>query len=87
MKEIKICTAYDYKGERVTVIPQEQGALGECTPVYESVPGWDEDITKATKWEDLPDNCQKYIERIEDLTGVRVSIISVGPERDQTIMR
>lgn len=87
MKEIKICTAYEYKGERVTVIPQEQGALGECTPLYESVPGWDEDITKATKWTDLPDNCQKYIERIEDLTGVRVSIISVGPERDQTIMR
>ena len=87
MKQIKICTAYEYKGERVTTIPQEQNALADVIPLYETVPGWDEDITGCTKWEELPENCRKYVEYIEELTGVTVKIVSVGPERDQTIMR
>jgi adenylosuccinate synthase len=87
LKELKLCVAYDYRGERVSVVPQEQNAMAHVTPVYESMPGWDEDITGITEWSKLPENCRKYVERIEALTGVRVSLISVGPERDQTIFR
>ena len=87
MKELKLCVAYEYRGERVSVVPQEQNAMAHVTPVYETMPGWTEDITGITEWDKLPDTCRKYVERIEALTGVRVSIVSVGPERDQTIFR
>ncbi|GFM36434.1 adenylosuccinate synthase [Desulfovibrio psychrotolerans] len=87
LKELKICVAYEYRGERVTVVPQEQNAMAYVTPVYESMPGWEEDITGITEWDKLPEACRNYVLRIEERTGVRVSIISVGPERDQTIFR
>ncbi len=51
------------------------------------MPGWDEDVTGATKWDDLPEAARNYIARIEELLGVPVSMVSVGPERDQTLMR
>lgn len=87
MKELKICTAYEYRGETITVVPQEQNGLADVTPVYETMPGWDDDITTCRVWEELPEACRNYILRIEELTGTRVSIISVGPERDQTLFR
>lgn len=87
MKELKIATAYEYKGQTVAYPPQLEGALGEVVPVYETLPGWDEDITAARKWEDLPETAKRYVERLEELAGVPVSIVSVGPERSQTIER
>jgi adenylosuccinate synthase len=53
-------------------------------PVFEVLPGWEEDLTGCTSWEQLPENCRKYIERIEEILGVKAGFISVGPDRNQT---
>ena len=58
--------------------------MAHVTPVYESMPGWDEDITGVRSWDDLPENAVKYLRRIEEITGVKVGIVSVGPDRAQT---
>lgn len=84
MKELKLCVAYEYNGEQVSYPPQEQNGMAYVTPVYESMPGWDEDITGARSWDELPENAVKYLKRIEDITGVKVGIVSVGPDRVQT---
>ena len=85
--EINICTGYLYNGEVISNYPASLKTLEQCEAVYETVPGWKSDISGATTFEELPINAQKYIERIETLTGVPVSIVSVGPRRDQTIVR
>lgn len=87
LSEIKICVAYEYRGEKVDYPPQEQNGMAHVKPVYESMPGWDEDITKAASYEDLPEAARNYIARIEELSGVKVGIVSVGPDRAQTIVR
>lgn len=84
LKEIKLCVAYDYKGEQIAYPPQEQNGMAYVTPVYETMPGWDEDITGARSWEDLPANAVAYLKRIEEISGVKVGIVSVGPDRVQT---
>lgn len=86
-KELKVCTSYEYKGEQVAYPPQEQNAMAHVTPVYETLPGWDEDITGAKSMDDLPKTAQDYLARIEELTGVKVGIVSVGPDRAQTFTR
>lgn len=87
LKEIKICTAYEYKGKQIAYPPQAELGMAHASPLYESMPGWDEDISKAAAWEDLPKAARAYIARLEELSGVRAAIISVGPDRDQTIIR
>jgi len=87
LKEIKICVAYEYRGEKVDYPPQEQNGMAYVKPVYESMPGWDEDITKASSYDELPEAARNYISRIEELSGVKVGIVSVGPDRAQTIVR
>lgn len=87
LPSIKICTGYEYHGQHLDFPPQEEGGLGHVTPLYEELPGFTEDITACASWDALPVNVRDYISRIEALTGVRVSLISVGPERDQTIHR
>lgn len=84
LKEIKLCVAYDYQGERVEYPPQEQNGMAYVTPVYEVMPGWDEDISGARSWDDLPVNAVNYLRRIEELSGVKIGIVSVGPDRVQT---
>ncbi|WP_147821010.1 adenylosuccinate synthase [Salidesulfovibrio onnuriiensis] len=84
LKELKICTAYKYNGELVDYPPQEQNGMAYVEPVYETLPGWDEDITDAKSWDDLPLTARKYLERIQELSGVTVGIVSVGPDREQT---
>jgi adenylosuccinate synthase len=85
--EVKICTAYKHGDEIIEDYPASLAKLEKCEPVYETLPGWSEDITGAEKFEDLPVNCQNYVNRIEELTGVPVKIISIGPKRSQTIIR
>jgi len=85
---IKICTEYeDARGNRYTTVPGHQSAFHHATPIYEEMPGWNVDITHCRKYEELPENAQKYIERLEELAGVPVSMIAVGPSREQTIVR
>jgi adenylosuccinate synthase len=82
---IKIATAYELDGRQITNMPLDTAAMGRAIPVYETLPGWQEAITSARAWADLPEAVQRYIARIEELTGVKVMMVSVGPERDQAV--
>lgn len=81
---LKICVAYRYKGELLHEFPASLKVLAECEPVYEELPGWTEVITGCRTLEDLPANARYYIERVSELTGIPLSIFSVGPDRNQT---
>jgi len=83
MKDLKICIAYEGEHPENPIWPQ----TASLTPVYEEMQGWDEDITGCRTFADLPSAAQAYVERIETLMGVPVSMVSVGPEREQMIIR
>ena len=83
MPKVKICVAYEYKGERINYFPSD---LENAKPIYEEMDGWDS-IAGIRSYDELPANAKKYIERIEELTGVKVGIISTSPERNETIIR
>jgi adenylosuccinate synthase len=87
LKELRICTAYEYEGKRYTVFPACIKTLEKCTPVLETMEGWgDIDISSVKKYDDLPENAKKYLKRVEELSGVSIDMISVGPGREQTIV-
>lgn len=81
---VKICTAYELNGEKIYHYPASLKELSACKPVYEELPGWQEDITECKTIEELPENARKYLHRISELVGVRISTFSVGPDRSQT---
>jgi adenylosuccinate synthase len=83
---LKICVGYDFQGERINARPASLNKLAECTPIYEELPGWQDDISSARELDQLPSQARDYLKRIEDLTEVPLSIISVGPMREQTIV-
>ena len=87
IKEIPVCVAYDVDGVRMEEIPVSQSDFHHAKPIYEIFPGWDEDITTAKKFEDLPKNAQDYVLALEKLSGTRISAIGVGPDRNATIVR
>ncbi|MDR1660534.1 MAG: adenylosuccinate synthase [Desulfovibrio sp.] len=84
---LRICVAYEFEGKRCERIPQEEGALADALPVYEDMPGFEDDISECTGFEQLPGTVRAYVSRVEELAGVRISMISVGSDRRQTIMR
>ncbi|MEK4325396.1 adenylosuccinate synthase [Paenibacillus sp. FSL R7-0312] len=84
LETVKICTGYKFRGEIITHYPASLKMLAECEAVYEELPGWSEDITSAKTLEDLPANTRKYVERVSELTGIPISIFSVGRNREQT---
>ena len=84
---IPVCVAYDVDGVRWDEMPLTQSDFHHAKPIYEQLPGWSEDITGVRKFEDLPLNAQRYVERIEQLAGVRISAIGVGAGREATISR
>ena len=84
--KIKICTGYELDGKVLQAPPATIGALERVKPVYEELDGWTEDITGARSFDELPLNAQKYIKRIGELTGVPVGVVSVGPDRNATII-
>lgn len=84
---IKICVGYKMNDEIIYDFPANIEDLALCTPVYEEMPGWSEDITSIKEFDKLPQNAKKYVEKLEELTGVKASIVAVGPKRDQTIVR
>jgi adenylosuccinate synthase len=85
ISELKICVGYERDGEPLNHFPSDAYVLEKCKPVYEKLPGWSEDITTARKVADLPAAARRYIDRIEQLIELPVSMVSVGPDRDQTI--
>ena len=84
---LKICVGYRVGEEIIREFPQSQKILRQSQPVYEEMPGWQEDLTLVRRFEDLPDAAQNYILRIEEMTGVPATLISIGPGREQTIVR
>jgi adenylosuccinate synthase len=84
IETLKICVAYRYKGEVIEEFPASLKVLAECEPVYEELPGWTEDITGCKSLDELPANARHYLERVAQLTGIPLSIFSVGPDRSQT---
>ena len=84
--EIPICVAYDVDGVRHDEMPMTQTEFHHATPIYETMPAWDEDITDCKTFEELPEKAQDYVKRLEELSGCRISYIGVGPGRDQTIV-
>ncbi|AWI43300.1 adenylosuccinate synthase [Staphylococcus nepalensis] len=84
LKEVKICTAYELDGKEITEYPANLKDLQRCKPIFETLPGWTEDITSCRSLEELPMNARRYLERISELCDVQISIFSVGPDRNQT---
>lgn len=85
LDEIKVCVAYDIDGQRVTNFPCDAGALRRAKPIYETLPGWKQDVTGVRHVSEFPAKAIEYLDRISELVGVPVEIISVGPDREQTI--
>jgi adenylosuccinate synthase len=83
---LKICTAYELDGKRVTELPGELEELSRVTPVYEELPGWEKPLAGCRTLEDLPPTALRYVRRVEELTGVPVVCVSVGAERGETIL-
>ena len=84
---IKVCVAYECNGVRYTTVPEHEQAFAAATPVYEDVPGWCCDISDCRTYDELPQAARDYVARIEELAHTRVSFVSVGPDREQTINR
>ncbi|MDR0436386.1 MAG: adenylosuccinate synthase [Propionibacteriaceae bacterium] len=85
-EQIPVCVAYDIDGARTDHWPMTMGELERAQPVYEYLPGWSEDITRARSFAELPVTCQAYVKRLEELIGVRISGIGVGPGREESIV-
>lgn len=86
LDEIKICTGYRYQGKQYTDMPSQLNVLEECQPVYETLQGWKASTAGLSDYEALPLNAKKYIERLKELIGVDIDIISTGFRRDETII-
>src|SRR3989344_13181 len=86
ISKLKVCVAYKYKGSIIKNFTTNMKILQNCQPVYEELDGWWDDLTKIKTYDRLPNNAKKYLRRIEDLLKVPISIVSVGPKRDQTIV-
>jgi adenylosuccinate synthase len=85
LPELKICTAYELDGRRVTQFPSQVDDLRRAVPVYETIPGWMADVSSARRMEDLPAAARAYLDRLSELVGQPVEVVSVGPDREQTI--
>ncbi len=85
--DLQICTGYKKGDEIITEFPASLTELAKCEPVYETLPGWDEDITGVRTFDALPENVKNYVKRIEELCGAKVIMVGVGPNREQNILR
>ena len=87
LEEIKICTSYEYQGKTIQNFPPEIKILEQCKPVYESHPGWKQNTSGITDYNDLPENAKSYLDRVVELSKVSIKIVSVGPGREATIIK
>jgi adenylosuccinate synthase len=86
LNPVRLCVAYELDGERREIIPPTLSELERCRPVFEDLPGWPEDLRGMRRFEDLPVNTRNYLKRVEELAGVPIQLVSVGPDREETIM-
>jgi adenylosuccinate synthase len=87
LPKVPICVGYEVDGERIDEMPMTQTAIHHARPIYEELDGWWEDTSKARDFADLPETAQRYVARIEELCGARVSVIGVGPGREENVIR
>ena len=85
LEKLKVCVGYKLDGKVIDYFPASLEDLAKCEPVYEEFEGWDDSINNATSYDELPENAKIYLKKIEEFTGVKISIISVGPKRHQTM--
>lgn len=85
LDKIKVCVGYNFEGKVIDYFPASLEDLAKCEPIYEEFDGWDDSVANARSYDELPENAKKYLKRIEELTDTKISIVSVGPKRDQTI--
>ncbi|AWZ49717.1 adenylosuccinate synthase [Hathewaya limosa] len=83
--KVKMCVGYELDGKVIDYFPASLDDLAKCKPIYEEFEGWDESIADARSYDEIPENAKKYLKRIEELTDTKISIVSVGPKRDQTM--
>jgi len=81
---LRVCVAYDLDGRTIDYPPVDTSELARCKPVYQELPGWEDDLTDVKSFDDLPDAAKDYVFYLEDKMGVPVKYISVGPAREQT---
>ena len=86
IEELKLCTGYELDGVVVDILPMGADEISRCKPIYESMPGWTQTTVGVTDYAKLPVNARRYLQRIEQVTGVSVDMISTSPDRDHTIM-
>ncbi|MBE6062030.1 MAG: adenylosuccinate synthase [Clostridium butyricum] len=85
LQKIKVCVGYKFDGKVIDYFPASLEDLAKCEPIYEEFDGWGDEVADARSYDELPENAKKYLKRIEEVTGTDISIVSVGPKRDQTM--
>ena len=85
--KIPVCVGYELDGKQIDYVPASLEVYGRCKPVWKVFDGWTEDISQIRNYEDLPENCRKYVEFVEEYTKTSVSLVSVSPEREGNIIR
>ena len=83
---IKLGVGYRYNGKTLSIMPSGADAVAQCEPIYEEFPGWKESTYGVTKWEDLPETARRYLERLSEVAGAPITLVSTGPDRGQTIL-
>jgi len=86
LDKIKVCVGYKFEDKIIDYFPASLEDLAKCEPIYEELDGWNDSVADARSYEEIPENVKKYLKKIEEFTGVPISIVSVGPKRDQTIV-
>jgi adenylosuccinate synthase len=86
LTEIKICVGYDLGGQRLDILPLDADEIDACRPIYETMPGWTDTTAGLTNWEQLPSNARRYLERVQQLIGAPIDMVSTGPDRVHTIL-
>ena len=86
LSELLLCTGYELDGQRVDILPMGADDIERCKPIYESIAGWSDSTVGVTQFDDLPTNARLYLQRIEQVTGVPIHMVSTGPDREQTIL-
>ncbi|MDK2948688.1 MAG: adenylosuccinate synthase [Methanolobus sp.] len=84
---VRVCVAYELDGKKIDYPPEDTSELARCKPIYEDLPGWDNDLTGVKEFSDLPQTAQDYVRYLEDKMGVKIDYVSVGPAREQTFRK
>jgi adenylosuccinate synthase len=87
LEQVSVCTGYEFEGAVLSEWPADSWVLEACRPVYERLPGWRSPTVGVREWRDLPDNARCYVERLGELVGAEIGVVSTGPGRNETIVR